>query len=61
VQVIGAKGLKGSFFDRMDAFVLAEVREGRPLKVRGDAQSQAYGPLARRHLVCPWPSSLPTP
>ncbi len=33
LQVINAKGLKGSLMDRMDAFVLLEVRKGRPLKV----------------------------
>ncbi|EFN53537.1 hypothetical protein CHLNCDRAFT_136649 [Chlorella variabilis] len=34
VQVVGARGLKGSLVDRMDAFVLLEVRKGRPLKTK---------------------------
>lgn len=33
--MVSCKGLKGSMFDRMDPFVMLELRKGREVKVRG--------------------------
>lgn len=61
-QVVGAKGLKGSFMDRMDAYVRLEVRKARPLKVRassaGPGRVKSCGHHAQPSLLLP-PAARP--